>query len=675
MRRWLLHSFAALALPSTLACVEAPPPPSTPVTPPPGPDPVACAPGEALLEGGACLPAGVPAEACGEGFKSDGNGGCDAILPADPCPSGQMAAPGETACREVAPCGEGAFGDIPVEPNTRFVDASYAGNDSDGTADKPFTTIQSAIDDAEEGDIIAIAAGTYSEDLVIQYTTVRLWGRCPGMVEIAGAGGPAAITIAKGAHGTELRDIAVRGPDGGLLLSGSKDVVLDRVWIHDTGGRGVEVSDVLGETSLTVQRSLLENAREFGVIAVGVNLTLDAAVIRGTEPAVDQSFGRGLSVQINPGTERRAILSMKKSMVEANHEMGIFVLGSDASIDGSVVRDTKLAADQTFGRGITIRSDPDTKQRSTATVQASVIERNRESGMLILGSDVVIERTTIALTAPQGDQSGGRGIDIERDVDTGERANVTVRSSLVEDNIQFAIFVLASDAVIESTIARGTAVAADGVRGAGGINIQVDPDTKERASAEVRACLVEGNHEMGIFVSGADATIEATAVKNTLPGVEQLFGRGINVQTHPGTDERGVATIRSSLVDGSREMGILFLGSEGSIEQTIVRGTLPRESDGGFGDGVAVASFLGQPASCSIDGSHIESSARAGVASFGASLALGMTMVECNPIALNGEELNGSDFVFEDRGGNACGCADASDTCIVLSANLEPPTL
>jgi len=57
-----------------------------------------------------------------------------------------------------------------------------------------------------------------------------------------------------------------------------------------------------------------------------------------------------------------------------------------------------------------------------------------------------------------------------------------------------------------------------------------------------------------------------------------------------------------------------------------------------------------------------------------ASLALGMTMVECNPIALNGEELDGSDFVFEDRGGNACGCADASDSCMVLSANLEPPT-
>src|SRR5437588_704532 len=68
---------------------------------------VGCAPGEKLEGDGHCEPAGVPASSCGKGFSSDGRRGCVAILPADACASGQMAVPGETSCRDVAPCGTG----------------------------------------------------------------------------------------------------------------------------------------------------------------------------------------------------------------------------------------------------------------------------------------------------------------------------------------------------------------------------------------------------------------------------------------------------------------------------------------------------------------------------------------------------------------------------------------
>ncbi|MBI4701007.1 MAG: hypothetical protein HY744_07590 [Deltaproteobacteria bacterium] len=105
-----------------------------------------CPPGEALVDGGKCQPAGVPAEACGQGFEPDGNGGCEPILPAEPCPKGQMAVPGETECHEVAPCGAGKWGDIPADNATQYVDAAYAGGGSDGSAEKPWTSIQAGID-------------------------------------------------------------------------------------------------------------------------------------------------------------------------------------------------------------------------------------------------------------------------------------------------------------------------------------------------------------------------------------------------------------------------------------------------------------------------------------------------------------------------------------------------
>jgi len=62
---------------------------------PPGlPLDMPCPPGEAPLEDGSCQAAGVPPSECGDGFTSDGEGGCEPILPKDPCPDGLMAIPG-----------------------------------------------------------------------------------------------------------------------------------------------------------------------------------------------------------------------------------------------------------------------------------------------------------------------------------------------------------------------------------------------------------------------------------------------------------------------------------------------------------------------------------------------------------------------------------------------------
>src|SRR5262249_51001529 len=59
--------------------------------------------------------AGVPADACGEGFESDGVGGCDPILPRAPCGPGTFGVPGDTACHEVATCPTASYGDAPLD--------------------------------------------------------------------------------------------------------------------------------------------------------------------------------------------------------------------------------------------------------------------------------------------------------------------------------------------------------------------------------------------------------------------------------------------------------------------------------------------------------------------------------------------------------------------------------
>src|SRR5262245_22622469 len=146
-----------------------------------------CAPDEQLV-GDQCLRPGVPPDACAPGFEPDGASGCRAILPAEPCPRGTMATPGATACTEVAQCTGGKWGAIPVEPSTEYVDGTYAGTDSDGTEAKPWRTIQDAVDAAAPSAIVAVAEGHYPGDVLMVGKPVRLWGKCPALVEISGNG-------------------------------------------------------------------------------------------------------------------------------------------------------------------------------------------------------------------------------------------------------------------------------------------------------------------------------------------------------------------------------------------------------------------------------------------------------------------------------------------------------
>src|SRR5262245_45096822 len=109
------------------------------------PPPAACGASEIALPDGGCIQPGVPVAGCAPGFAHTDDGGCEAVLPAEPCPPGYLAVPGDSSCRQVAGCGREPWGDIPLEPSTQFVDQSHSGTLSDGSIDSPWTRIQDAI--------------------------------------------------------------------------------------------------------------------------------------------------------------------------------------------------------------------------------------------------------------------------------------------------------------------------------------------------------------------------------------------------------------------------------------------------------------------------------------------------------------------------------------------------
>lgn len=686
-----------------------------------------CAAGQWLDDAGDCHEAGdgagIPPDACAPGFVAN-DGGCDPVLPAAPCADGEIALPGDAECHELSPCGTGPWGDIPVDAATIFVDAAYAGGSSDGSQAAPFTTIAAALAVAPSGGLVAIAQGTYVEDLHLPADTA-LAGRCASLVGIVGTGAEPATLIAQAGGSAALSGVAVEGPGMGVWIQGTT-ATLAGVRIHDTGSFGLAVQGPAAH--VTGSTVLVEDAGDLGVLVSGAELELDGAAVRETRSQADGNLGGGLFAQPEAGARGR--LAIARSVVEANLFAGVFGSGSDVSVEASVIRDIEpQASDDTGGKGIEVLFDNE-GGRSSLTVTTSVVERVVEQGILVFGSDGDIDATVVRdVAAQKSDTLRGWGITLHEDEAEAERTDGHVRRSLVERARDVAIMVVGSEANLEQTLVRDTQLSDDFATGRGinfessfngpgraqgtvrgcavessrqsavylggaqvtiegtairgtlpgkageggtGLIVQKDPETGERASATIVGSALDDNRDAGLLITGADATVERTAVRRTAPDGAGAFGVGIAAQYAPDDGAPSAVTIRSCVVEDAHVAGISVLGSHGSIEATIVRATAP-DPTGGFGDGIVIASHPDRIGDGRVTGSRVEGSARAGVAAFGATVQLGTSTLECNLIALDGEVNAGIPFAFEDQGGNRCGCDGAEQACTALSSGLTPP--
>ena len=306
---------------------------------------VRCPAGELMLEDGSCTPAGIGFDGCSEGFAWDGDRLCEPILPPEECPPGMVAWPGDSACHEVSPCGAGAWGDVQGD---LYVDAGFGGM-STGTMAAPFATIGDALAQASNGDTIAIAAGTYNEDVFVT-RSVTLQGKCTAEVTISGQTEVETILFRNGASDAALRDLSITGPSIGIIVSGAERVVIDRVRVHDTGWRGIDVENVLGPAGAIVSRSLVESVGETGVYVLGGSLDVSETEVR----AVRATQGaRGVNAQLDLGLDLGSTLTLSRVYVHDVDETGLRALGSSVQADAVVIRDVQpVGSEYWLGRGL-----------------------------------------------------------------------------------------------------------------------------------------------------------------------------------------------------------------------------------------------------------------------------------------------------------------------------------
>lgn len=506
---WSLAVMALLASGGGGGCGSDEKPASSTGTPPddPPPDP-ACAPEQTLPSGG-CLEAGVPAEACADGFEPDGQQGCTPTLPAEACPLGQLAIPGDTACREVAPCPDAPYGDAPIDADTQFVDGAYSGDDSDGSMARPWRTINEGIDAATAGAVVAIAAGTYEEGIWSQGKSVRLWGRCPAMTVISGKLAQyAAVEISTG-DAAELHDLSITGVAWGVYAYDAEAVVLDRVHVHDTGLEGVLAIDDAGPVQITLRRSLVERASDTGVAVEGATLTIEDSVIRDTQD-LDGDPGWGVHAFAS------SVLNVKRSVVGGSF-LGIAARRSQATLEGVVVRDTTWAISNAF----------DAEGGSTLEASGCVVERYGQYGVyndssatltgMVFRDSVQLPGEIIAnAIAFNGGSSGGcQGCLVERGVVglTVRGASATVAGLVVRDTTRLGAVII------------------------------------QGSTVDIRSSSFERTGGVGVYVaSGSSAKVAEVIVRDTA-AIEGLYGDGVTAST-------GNADVSDVRIEGNARCGV-----------------------------------------------------------------------------------------------------------------------
>ncbi len=499
MRGWWLTFLALVACRGSSEtpcegahCVDAGTPPPT------------CAAFELPTVGG-CKAIGVPVDGCASGFRHDGEGGCLAVLPSAACPKGELAIPGDTACHPVGACGTDPWGGVADSPSTLHVDGSGPPS-GDGSRAKPFLRISEAIAAAKAGSIVAVASGTYTEDLVIS-RAIELVGRCPSMVHVKGVTGRFAVEINAVA---DVHGLSITGPKGGVRVTKAMGARLRELHVHDVG-TDAAVQIEFGEA--TVSGVLVEGAKVLGVLALDSTLTFEGSLVRDA--------GTGLLSNVS-FSDTFTKLQVRRSVFE-RLDLGVSISDTDGIVEGSVFRDLAMGVNadnhQTRPGDAQVLTSTFDRCRSTA-VQANQTRlgvvrstaRASRRGITSYSADLTVEECTIRDGTGPGKDAPQVSFGILV-ASSGAPRSALVRSTIVSRMLNAGVFVAGSNMLLDSCLVSKTLPREDGLFGDG---ISVYPGTTPApfdGLLRVTGSASLGNARAGVAIFATSVRLEGSVLR------------------------------------------------------------------------------------------------------------------------------------------------------------------
>ncbi|MBI2393954.1 MAG: DUF1565 domain-containing protein [Deltaproteobacteria bacterium] len=524
--------------------------------------PASCPPANrASLSTGTCEPVGIPA--CADGFARSDEGSCSPVLPGAPCARGTFAVPGDTVCRTTDVCGTDAFPEVPGE--ALFVDAA-ATDGGDGTRARPLRSVAAAVAVAKDGGTVAIAAGTYAENLVLA-RSLTLVGRCSAQVELRAADPKRpAIEITGGT--STIRGLGVTGATGTVagVEVGAASATLTGLWIHDVDGPGVRT--VQTSAKLVMASTLVESAANVGVAISGGTVSLDSTAVRETRPRADGERGIGVMVE-QSSRSVPAAFTARRLVVDRNADVGVLVHGSDAVLEQTVIVDTKPRVSGVYGVGLNALGYSDAKlPRGRTTLRDSWISGSSYAGILVGGVPVIVERSVVRDTKPQPSRPAARGVVVQEHPGSKLRGELVMRSSVVERNVEIGVVASSSSVTVEDSIVRTTVPRADGTLGIGVVG-QISSGRDDPPEIKLVRTLVDDNRELGVYGNGALITLDGCTVRRTRPA--KTGGWGVHLVRDDKNGVDGELVVTGSVIEDNVESGVFTYQTKATIAGSLVR--------------------------------------------------------------------------------------------------------
>ncbi len=465
-------------------------------------------------------------------------------------------------------CGEGTWGNLPLDHETVYVDVAAASG-GDGTEAAPFDSIQQGADAAGDagGGMVAIAAGTYDEYLVLDdsHRSVYLAGRCSDLVIIDGDDG-------------EMGGIHL---DAGLDLC--NEVRVSGVRITNSTFGAVAVNSGY----LRLEHAEIDDNQQFGVFVDGgaSRVSLDSVVIHDNLPDLSGAYGIGIIVQDG------GLIEATDCIVERNRSVGVLVndSGTQMTMTGGAIRDTLVQDDGTFGRGVSVQLG------GSIVLDGTVIEGNTERGIYVggEGSSAELYGVEVLGTAESPAGNGAMGLGV------GGGASLYAEQTVVEGNAGAGVGVasLASAVSLVDTVVRDTTGLADGTIGYG-------IAAQSSATLDVTNSVVEGTQGVAVLISD-DALAEfsdvlvsdtqrpdasTTATGLVVDGGGRLVGSNLTLSSTQGPGFHIQGDLSVLQCDGCRIEDSLFaggvlLGGETTLSGLTVAGV---QADDTLGGGVGL---------------------------------------------------------------------------------------
>ncbi|MDP6932910.1 MAG: right-handed parallel beta-helix repeat-containing protein, partial [Myxococcota bacterium] len=468
-------------------------------------------------------------------------------------------------------CGTGTWGDLQTDQDTLYVDGS-AQTGGDGSQQSPFTVIQDALDAQGKDGMVAVAAGTYVENLQLtsEHTRVHLAGRCSELVTVDGSEGSGDDWADGIGLVVERTGLSAMWTVSGLTLTGAPSagvgmndgmLTLDRVSVVDNDHYGLEIYfGTVEATDCEVTGNGL-----VGVFESDASVTLQGVRITDTRPDSGGELGRAISVQ------EGATLQATECILQDNRQVAVYVGDASADLVDVQVLDTWPMEDGTGGEGITVVSD------STLLATDCLLQGNHQEGMVISDSTAILERVRVLDTEPSAIDAGGWGVLV---VDDGA---LDATDCEVSGNQGVGIHVDGASASLENVAILDTRVDSTGQYGRG-LQVQFDAQVTssdctvqdngsfgmyvtEDSTLDVVDTVLQDNHGAGLIIAnGALASLQGVQVLDTLPDASDSFGLGIMVlqATLEATD---------SVFQRNRQAGIYAGGSVVTLDSVQVLDT------------------------------------------------------------------------------------------------------